>query len=186
MSIPKKNDYMINPLTKRNIRVGSRIWINLVKDGVIQGQYSDDNILAETEEIDDNTITDKINELNESLPIGVRAVKGRGRYENKIVKRHSQITHQDMAKSTAKKTSKILSKNLEELSDLSQEDMETELERLILSEIMLGKPEIVRSKPIKIPVKSNKSTNKRDSYYEVEANEFDEEDEDEEDDEYYS
>ena len=180
MSIPKKNDYMINPLTKRNIRVGSRIWINLVKDGVIQGQYSDDNILAETEEIDDDTITDKINELNESLPIGVRAVKGRGRYENKIVKRHSQITHQDMAKSTAKKTSKILSKNLEELSDLSQEDMETELERLILSEIMLGKPEIVRSKPIKIPVKSNK----RDSYYEVEANEFDEEEE--EDDEYYS
>ena len=184
MSIPKKNDYMINPLTKRNIRVGSRIWINLVKDGVIQGQYSDDNILAETEELsnlDDDTITDKINELNESLPIGVRAVKGRGRYENKIVKRHSQITHQDMAKSTAKKTSKILSKNLEELSDLSQEDMETELERLILSEIMLGKPEIVRPKPIKIPAKSNK----RDSYYEVEANEFDE-DEDEEDDEYYS
>ena len=183
MSIPKKNDYMINPLTKRNIRVGSRIWINLVKDGVIQGQYSDDNILAETEEIDDNTITDKINELNESLPIGVRAVKGRGKYNNKIVKRHSQITHQDMAKSTAKKTSKILSKNLEELSDLSQEDMETELERLILSEIMLGKPEIVRSKPIKIPAKS---TNKRDSYYEVEPNEFDDEDEDEEDDEYYS
>jgi hypothetical protein len=180
MSIPKKNDYMINPLTKRNIRVGSRIWINLVKDGVIQGQYSDDNILAETEDIDDNTITDKINELNDSLPIGVRAVKGRGRYENKIVKRHSQITHQDMAKSTAKKTSKILSKNLEELSDLSQEDMETELERLILSEIMLGKPEIVRSKPIKIPAKSSK----RDSYYEVEANEFDEEEE--EDDEYYS
>jgi hypothetical protein len=181
MSIPKKNDYMINPLTKRNIRVGSRIWINLVKDGVIQGQYSDDNILAETEEIDDNTITDKINELNESLPIGVRAVKGRGRYENKIVKRHSQITHQDMAKSTAKKTSKILSKNLEELSDLSQEDMESELERLILSEIMLGKPEIVRSKPIKIPVKS---AIKRDSYYEVEPDEFDEEEE--EDDEYYS
>ena len=181
MSIPKKNDYMINPLTKRNIRVGSRIWINLVKDGVIQGQYSDDNILAETEDIDDNTITDKINELNESLPIGVRAVKGRGKYQNKIVKRHSQITHQDMAKSTAKKTSKILSKNLEELSDLSQEDMETELERLILSEIMLGKPEIVRPKPIKIPAKS---TNKRDSYYEVEPNEFDEEDD--EDDEYYS
>ena len=181
MSIPKKNDYMINPLTKRNIRVGSRIWINLVKDGVIQGQYSDDNILAETEEIDDNTITDKINELNESLPIGVRAVKGRGRYENKIVKRHSQITHQDMAKSTAKKTSKILSKNLEELSDLSQEDMESELERLILSEIMLGKPEIVRPKPIKIPAKS---ASKRDSYYEVEPDEFDEEEE--EDDEYYS
>ena len=66
MSIPKKNDYMINPLTKRNIRVGSRIWINLVKDEVIQGQYSDDNILAETEELsnlDDDTITDKINEL---------------------------------------------------------------------------------------------------------------------------
>ena len=60
--------------------------------------------------------------------------------------------------------------------------METELERLILSEIMLGKPEIVRSKPIKIPAKSNK----RDSYYEVEPNEFDDEDEDEEDDEYYS
>ena len=183
MSIPKKNDYMINPLTKRNIRVGSRMWINLVKDGVIQGQYSDENILADTEEIDDDTITDKINELNENLPIGVRAVKGRGRYENKIVKRHSQITHQDMAKSTAKKTSKILSNNLEELKDLSQEDMESELERLIMSEIMLGKPEIVRSKP----TKSIKSSSKRDSYYEVEANEFDEEDEeDEEDDEYYS
>jgi hypothetical protein len=86
-----------------------------------------------------------------------------------------------MAKSTAKKTSKILSNNLEELKDLSQEDMESELERLILSEIMLGKPEIVRSKPTKIPAKSS---SKRDSYYEVEPNEFDEDEE--EDDEYYS
>ncbi len=64
MSIPKKNEYMINPL--RNIRVGFRIWINLVKDGVIQGQYSDDNVLAETEDIDDTD--DNISELNENLP----------------------------------------------------------------------------------------------------------------------
>ena len=52
--ISNKGDIVISPKTGRSIKVGSRIWLKLVKDGIISGEYSDDNVMA-------NIITMKVN-----------------------------------------------------------------------------------------------------------------------------
>ena len=91
-STPKKGDLIINPDTQRPVRVGSRTWINLVKKGVLQGHYSDNNIIEEQyAEIPPEQMEQKMKQINEKLPYGTQAVRGRGKYANKIVKRNSPI-----------------------------------------------------------------------------------------------
>ena len=41
-------------------------------------------------------INEKIKELNKELPSTVSAVKGRGKYKGKIVKRNKQMSYQDI------------------------------------------------------------------------------------------
>ena len=43
MSLPRKGDIIINPNTSRPIKVGGRSWLKLVKEGVLEGRYSDPN-----------------------------------------------------------------------------------------------------------------------------------------------
>jgi hypothetical protein len=51
-AIPKKGTIIINPKTQRPVRVGSRTWLKLVKEGLIQGHYSDPNEIYDVKEGD--------------------------------------------------------------------------------------------------------------------------------------
>ncbi len=87
----KKGSYITNPETKRPIIVGGRIYMKLLKKGIF-GQdgekIEDDHILCEYDESSD--IQKKKNELTRDLPSNMQAVKGRGRYKGKVVKRYKK------------------------------------------------------------------------------------------------
>lgn len=156
MSTPRKGDIIINPKTNRPIKVGGRSWLKLVKEGVIEGRYTDPKELAPIQE--DGNIDEQIRRANENLPRGVQAVRGRGRYKGKIVSRKQQPKTEEVARHTARLASRKVSENLDSLNEYeTNEDLEAELERMILEEMALTnepqtpKPKRGRGRPRKTP-----------------------------------
>jgi hypothetical protein len=131
-NILRKGDIIINPKTQRPVKVGSRTWLKLVKDGLVEGSYSDPTELYEVQ--DKATVEAKIEELNKALPNNVQAVRGRGRYANKIVKRRKQPTTRELTQHTARTAARAVSENIETLTDCY--DLESQLENLIMNEIL--------------------------------------------------
>lgn len=134
MSTPNKGDIIINPKTQRPIRVGGRIWLKLVKEGVVSGHYTDPKKLAP---IGDNP-EEQIEELNRILPPYQQAVRGRGRYTGQFTTRYKTPSSEEVSRHTAKTASRILS-DPESLSELDGDYIESEIERLILQEMGVNK-----------------------------------------------
>ena len=91
MTKKKKTDtpFVINPITNRSVRVGGKVYNNLVRQGYFKDEYVDDKILEEFEETENmKLMKDKIEELDDRLPVDLHAVRGRGRYQGKLVKRY--------------------------------------------------------------------------------------------------
>lgn len=128
-----KGDIVINPKTQRPVKVGSRVWRTLVKEGLFEGSYKDPRTLYEVQP--DEKIEEKIEELNQTLPPNQQAVRGRGKYKNKIVRRNKQAGMEDVIKYTTKTAVKAI-KNTPDIVEEEEEDMETLLENLILKELM--------------------------------------------------
>ena len=132
--ISNKGDIVISPKTGRPIKVGSRIWLQLVKDNIISGEYSDDNVMGEySQEESKHVIQKRIKDLNKKQNMGTHVVKGRGVYKNKLVKRNKQLSTQDISKKTSKIASKMINDN-------SDEELERQLETMIYNELMQNKP----------------------------------------------
>ena len=203
-NVPAKGDLVINPKTSRPIKVGSRVWLTLVKEGLIQGHYKDSHQLAEVN--DNENVDEKIQELNKDLPINQQAVRGRGKYSGKIVKRSKPPSTRDTIKHTARTTARKI-KDPEVYEDLQQsDDFEAQLEKMIMEEL-LG---LTQSQPIPIPQSRQKprqqvrgskkqQQHQREYYYSTTendeggfadpsgGNEYYEDEEDEEDEgDYYS
>jgi hypothetical protein len=170
-TIPKKGDIIINPKTSRPVKIGSRTWLKLVKEGLVEGLYTDPNELYNVQEGDN--IEEKIEELNKELPINEQSVRGRGRYANKIVKRNKQPSLKETVKYTAKVASRTVADP--EVYEKLQEadDFETQLENMILAE-MMGKP-IKRRQTAAV-------RSQEEQYYEQPPQEYDEES----DEDYYN
>ena len=109
------NNIIINPKTKRPIKVGGRIWLKLVKDGLVEGTYSDPNEICD---IVEENLEEKIEEINRDLPNNQQAVRGRGKYAGKIVKRSKSVKARTAAKPV-------------------ELDFETQLENMIMAEIKI-------------------------------------------------
>ena len=144
MSVPKKGDIVINPKTSRPVKVGSRVWLKLVKEGIFSGHYTDNN---EIETIDNNRVEEQINEANQKLPINEQAVRGRGKYKGKIVRRQKQPALEDVSRYATDIAKKVVNENINELKELDEEDIDDELERLIMAEMVT---EMKPKKKIKI------------------------------------
>jgi hypothetical protein len=179
---PKKGDIIINPKTQRPVKVGSRTWLKLVKDGLVEGRYSDPNELYEVKSSDKITVENKIEELNKTLPRGQQAVRGRGKYTNKIVRRQKRPNPQELTQYTAKTAARTIAQNVDKLD--TYEDLETQLEKMILEEMMKGEPRQV--KPRGLPP-ARKQAPPQEKFYEHQTAEYDEDDEyaNSEDNEYY-
>jgi hypothetical protein len=184
-NIPNKGEIMINPKTQRPVRVGSRTWLGLVKLGLIEGRYNDPKELKES--YVQESVHDDIQEINKTLPRNQHAVRGRGRYSNKIVSRNKKPDTVEMGKYTAKMASKVLNDNLEHISQ--SENQEEELERLILQEMAglnvnstkIGKTQ--SSQPRGRPPAKLKQQFKLEEPHQFQEEEEDEEDEEEEEEE---
>jgi hypothetical protein len=135
-----KGQIIINPLTQRPVRVGSKTWIQLVKRNLVN-DIVDDNILFR--ELPEDEMEEKIKELNQKLPQGTQAVRGRGKYASKIVKRNRPLTTAEITKNTVKKATKAVVENLDELDECNFNNMSETLERLIMEELMNKKNKVV-------------------------------------------
>jgi len=173
--IPRKGDIIINPNTQRPVKVGSRTWLNLVKQGVVEGRYTDPKELGQLpekyEEIPPEEIEEKIEQVNKTLPRHQQAVRGRGKYKGKIVSRNKRLAPEEVSRYTAQVATRAVANNINTLAEYEDDDIEGMLEKLILAEMMGGnsKP---RAKPKKVQPQ-------QEAYEEVEPEEYDYEDEDE-------
>jgi hypothetical protein len=177
-AIPKKGTIIINPKTQRPVRVGSRTWLKLVKEGLIQGHYSDPNEIYDVKEGDNEE--ELINQFNQTLPPTQQAVRGRGKYANKIVKRNKQPSTRQITQHTARTTAKKL-KDPQVYEQLQEaDDFEAELENLIMAELA-G----IHNEPIKVkPRNYLKQKEHAENYYTQQPREEYEEVEYDDDDEY--
>jgi len=131
--VPVKGTIIINPKTSRPVKVGSRVWLKLVREGVVEGKYKDPNELYTLQEGDD--VDAKIEEYNQSLPPNVQSVRGRGKYANKIVKRNRQPSTRATARQTVRATARKV-KDPQVYEQLQEADnFEDELEQLIMAEL---------------------------------------------------
>ena len=185
-NIPKKGDIIINPNTQRPVKVGSRTWLGLVKQGLVSGHYRDpkeldtvpDEYHEDTEE-GNQYIEKKIETINKTLPRGKQAVRGRGRYKGKIVSREKPPSASEISRYTAQIASRAVNNNIDELAE--SDDLEGMLEKMILEEMMATRPNtappVVRKK-----VGKSKKQEFDDAKYEVqEAPEYEDVGEDDED-----
>lgn len=95
----KKGQIVINPKTSRPVKVGSRTWLQLVKEGIFEGTYEDPNSLYDYQSgEDDEMLNLKKSRLNKTLPNNKHVVKGRGKYKNKLVVRNKRIKPKEKSK----------------------------------------------------------------------------------------
>ena len=142
--------FVKNPETGRPVKVGGRIWTRLVKKGIISDDgYKDPNILCES--APDNPKL-KITEINQSLPPEIEAVRGRGKYANKIVKRNKSVRRKPIViRQQSRDSASALSRDsASALSDTESSSDDDDLKDMILNELARS---VHRSKPIKIPKK---------------------------------
>jgi len=168
MNTPKKGEIIINPKTQRPIRIGGRSWLKLVKEGVLEGRYSDPKKIAPLADNDED-IDKQIEEINQTLPRGKQAVRGRGKYRGQITTRNVKPDTEEVSRYTAKMAGKIVNDNIDELSQ--SDNLEEELERLILAEMANNNPKRKRGRPRKEEIKEE---------YELQDIEEEEEEEEEE------
>ena len=137
MSMPSKGDIIINPRTQRPVKIGGRTWLKLVKEGVLTGQYRDPSVLRETY-TDEDDLDEMKNQLNSTLPSHKQAVIGRGKHKGKLVVRNKRIPQKDLASFTSKASAAALARNMDELENLDDDELERRLEELILKEMICG------------------------------------------------
>ena len=151
--VHRKGEIIINPETRRPVKVGSRVWHKLVSKGLIAGKYLD-SVELHTLRVGDDEKT-LIKKFNKELPIGYQAVRGRGKYANKIVKRRKQPTTHEVTKYTIRKAAQKL-KDKELYDDLQDRgNFEEDLEQLIMSELAVLD---IRDRKIPIPVLKRETT----------------------------
>lgn len=160
----KKNEnkeFVINPNTSRPVKIGSKTWTKLVKDGLIDGADAVDKIAQEqiVGEIDDeleDEIQEKITDLNKEMPVDQQVVKGRGKYKNKLVKRKkAQVNIKEISEQVATAASVAISNNIDELADVDPDDIEGLLKSLIMEELIT---------PASSPVRNTRTRTSRGKY----------------------
>lgn len=165
-----QHDIIINPKTQRPVKVGSRTWLGLVREGLTESNYQDPMELYKTDDPGEN-LDEKIKEINQTLPIDQQAVRGRGKYKNKIVKRRLQPTARDLTHHTARTAARAMGKLIDskelDMSETLQEceDLEAQLENLIMMEL-LGSDTASRVE-LKKPPKLLGKVRKKEERYEV-------------------
>lgn len=144
--------HIINPNTNKPVKIGGRVYLNLIRDGILKNQnYKDPKILYDIDEKDnEQDIIIKKKKIKEKLNINEDIVKGRGKYKGKLVKKHKQPNTQDVIKHTLKKTSRKL-KDKKIYDEIYETDnYEDNFEKMMLKELnnICNEP-VKTKKPVK-------------------------------------
>ena len=135
-NIPRKGDYIVNPNTQRMVKIGSRVWLKLVKQGIVEGHYTDPKKLGKLPD-NEEEIEKEIERINKTLPKGQQSVRGRGRYKGKIVSRNKRLAPEEVSKYTTQVATRAIRNNIEAIADYDDDDdIEGMLEKMILAEMM--------------------------------------------------
>lgn len=173
----KKNEnkeFVINPNTSRPVKIGSKTWTKLVKDGLITGTnavdtIAEDHIVGEIEDELEDELQEKITDLNKEMPVDQQVVKGRGKYKNKLVKRKkAQVNIKEISEQVATAASVAISNNIDQLADVDPDDIEGLLKSLIMEELVT---------PATSPVRNTRTRNSRGKYRLQSESETDSDDE---------
>jgi hypothetical protein len=160
----KKNEnkeFVINPNTSRPVKIGSKTWTKLVKDGLIEGADAVDNIAQEqiVGEIDDeleDEVQEKITDLNKEMPVDQQVVKGRGKYKGKLVKRKkAQVNIKEISEQVASAASVAISNNIDQLAETDVDELDDLLKSLIMEELIT---------PASSPVRNTRTRTSRGKY----------------------
>lgn len=140
--------YTKNPLTNRPIKIGSKVWRELVKEGKLSDKnVVDENELYELKPADDSS--EIIKQLDKELPPNIQAVRGRGKYRGKIVTREKPFDNLKQTVDIVKKaTVKAVKKLPKKVDSDNEEDWEYQLQKLIEEELVkprsqVGKKEVI-------------------------------------------
>ena len=175
------NDYIRNPKTNRPVKVGSRVWRDLVKEGMVSSQnYQDEKELYALKPNDDPSQV--IQQLNKTLPRNKQAVRGRGMYQGKIVKKEKPYNNLEDTVNMVKKASCKAMKNMPPPESSDDEDWTNQLENLIMMEIVQPSNASNQKKKVGINPKSKAlAQSKQDEdYEEIQPPEEDSDDSDDE------
>lgn len=158
----KKTQFVINPNTSRPVKIGSKTWTKLVKDGLIKGADAVDTIAQDhiVGDIDDTSLEDevqeKITDLNKEMPVDQQIVKGRGKFKGKLVKRKkAQVNIKEISEQVATAASVAISNNIDQLADVDPDDIEGLLKSLIMEELIT---------PASSPVRNTRTRTSRGKY----------------------
>lgn len=123
---PQKGDIIINPLTQRPVKVGSRTWLQLVKKGIVSGIYKKSDRFEPDNSVFTPTGSDRK---------GQQVRFTNQRYRKKTVCRGSRKPRGISKKNIAKLTSKVVTNNIDALIS-SGDNFDEALEELLLIEMM--------------------------------------------------
>ncbi len=135
MSNQQKITHIINPLTKRYVRIGSRSYMKLCKNGTIKPDElleNNDKILFQ---VRDNNLSDeqvklKLDTAKEFIDAGKYNIlrKGKGVYKNSLVKKKKTLNHEQVKDFTM---NVMKNKKIQELYDSETEYDSEDIERAI-------------------------------------------------------
>jgi len=146
------DQHIINPRTNKPVKIGGRVYMNLIRDGILKNQnYKDPKILYDIDEKDEEQdIIIKKKKIKEKLNINEDVVKGRGKYKGKLIKKHKQPNTQDVIKHTLKKTSRKLKDKKVYDKIYETDNYEDNFENLMLKELnnICNEPVMIKKKPV--------------------------------------
>lgn len=148
----ENTEFIKNPKTGRPLKVGSKTWEKLVKDGLlIDHGFKESDCLYELKEGENYETAKK--KIKKTLPMGIMPVLGHGKNQGKLVARRSTPTTHEIVKKTSKLASKTIIRNQQGLEDCaSQEELEQRIEELLLNEMVM----LPRKEASKIKMKLSK------------------------------
>lgn len=163
-----KVEFVINPNTNRQIRVGGKSWLKLVKNGVIErGDYLPPNCaykLRESEYEDEDERMKKLNKEkqrmidNDEIPEGVHPVISK---KNQIVYQKPKLTARESSEITSEAALDVIDKIQSgeiDLPEMNRDDARDYLQKLIFDEMLRSKKKFrnTRMEPKKSAATSNK------------------------------
>ena len=134
---PEMGSMILNPMTKRMIKVGGKVWARMVRNGQISNEYTSDKVVGDISQDDDNYQTEKtIGNLEKTQPVDIQIVRGRGKYANKLVKRKMGVN-----KKIIRTRIKKVVKKLEDPKEIYHFNLEDEIEKMLLGHDISEKEE---------------------------------------------
>ena len=146
------SDYVLNPKTKRMIKMGSKTYLRLIRDGVIADSHYVGTQQIPNFETGENHINiedlkgvdlkEVLDEETMKLENGLVAVPGRGKYKGKLVKRKKKDRTKDLATIATKASVRVIKDHLPEINNHSNhfqdddEALEKLIQELVASEMM--------------------------------------------------